>query len=136
MKNYKDILKWIKEEYPNILLMDGYDDCIIGVCERFGQEPIIAYDKEKVINKLQTIGMDYDEAIEWYEFNQLGAWMGDSTPCFIINNNQLDDKIIDNIREEIRSWFNCNDDLSHRECDILNSIVKCYKKEFARGKKL
>lgn len=64
-------------------LMDGYDDCILGVCERFGQEPLIAYDFEKVISKLQTDGLSYDDAVEWFYYNQIGAWVGDRTPVFI-----------------------------------------------------
>ena len=27
------------------LFMDGYDDCVVGVVERFGMEPIICYDR-------------------------------------------------------------------------------------------
>lgn len=73
----------LQEEYPEALTMDGYDDCIIGVCTRFGQEPIVAYDRAKVILKLQQDGMTYEEAEEFFEFNQIGAWMGDRTPCFI-----------------------------------------------------
>ena len=35
-----------------LMVMDGYDDCIVGVVERFGQEPIVCYDKEKVLRRL------------------------------------------------------------------------------------
>lgn len=66
-----------------MITMDGYDDCIIGVCHRFGQEPIIAYDKDKVIAKLIEDGLDEESAEEWFEFNQIGAWWGVTTPCFI-----------------------------------------------------
>jgi hypothetical protein len=69
-----------------LLVMDGYDDCIVGVVERFGQEPIVCYDKDKVIQKLQGGGMSRDEAIEFFEFHQLGAWIGDLTPCFLSPN--------------------------------------------------
>ena len=48
-------------EDEELLFVDGYDDAIIGVCERFGQETIIAYN-----------------------FNIKGAWMGDRTPCFLM----------------------------------------------------
>ena len=27
--------------------------------------------------------MSYDEAEEYFEYNQIGAYMGDSTPCFV-----------------------------------------------------
>jgi hypothetical protein len=28
-------------------------------------------------------GMDYDEAMEFLEFNTLGAWAGEGTPLFL-----------------------------------------------------
>jgi len=65
------------------LTMDGYDDCIAGVLERFGMEPIIVYDKQRVIEKLMQDGATDEEAYEFFEYNQLGAWMGDGTPGFI-----------------------------------------------------
>ncbi len=37
-----------------LLFMDGFDDCIAGVMERFGQDPIVCYDKFKVLAKLQA----------------------------------------------------------------------------------
>ena len=66
-----------------LMVMDGYDDCIVGVVERFGQEPIVCYDKEKVLRRLEADGMDRDEAEEFFYLNQIGAWMGDATPCFL-----------------------------------------------------
>ena len=65
------------------LTMDGYDDCIAGVLERFGMEPIIVYNKQRVIEKLMQDGATEEEAYEFFEYNQLGAWMGDGTPGFI-----------------------------------------------------
>jgi hypothetical protein len=66
-----------------MLTMDGYDDCIVGIVERFGMEPIVCYDKDKVLQRHRDDGMIYEEAIEFFEYNQLGAWVGDRTPCFI-----------------------------------------------------
>jgi len=70
-------------EEVELMLMDGYEDCIAGVVERFGQSPIVCYDKNKVLAKTESEGMTYDEAIEFWDFNQIGAWMGALTPCFI-----------------------------------------------------
>ncbi len=67
----------------DMLIMDGYDECIVGVVERFGQPPIVCYDRDKVIKAHMKDGMDYEEAEEFFEFNQIGAWLGESTPCFI-----------------------------------------------------
>ena len=67
------------------LVMDGYNDCVVGVLERFGMEPIVLYDKDKVIAKLIDEGCDsYEGAVEYYEFNQLGGWHGPKTPGFLV----------------------------------------------------
>ena len=67
------------------LIMDGYDDCAMGILERFGMEPIVLYDKQKVLEQLMEEGCDsYEGALEYYEFNQLGGWHGDQTPGFLI----------------------------------------------------
>ncbi|MDB4659288.1 hypothetical protein OAE43_01005 [Akkermansiaceae bacterium] len=67
-----------------LLLMEGYDDCIVGVVERFGQPPIVCYDKQLVLLQIATdSGMTEGDAEEWFEYNQIGAWMGEDTPCFI-----------------------------------------------------
>jgi hypothetical protein len=68
---------------PDLLVMDGFDDCILGVGTRFGSESFVIYDYDRVIAKLQSHGMTYDEAVEYHEFNQLGAYVGDHTPAFM-----------------------------------------------------
>jgi len=44
-----DIRDRLAEIDPDLLLMDGFDDCIIGICEAFGSVPVVAYDYDKVI---------------------------------------------------------------------------------------
>ena len=68
---------------PDLMLMDGFDDCIIGICESFGGESVVAYDYDKVIAQLESQGMSEEEAVEFHEFNQLGAYVGERTPVFI-----------------------------------------------------
>ena len=85
MENNKREL--INDSFPEAMVMDGYDDCILGVIERMGMDPIVCYDKQMVLMKLQCEGMSDEEAIEWYEYNMVGAWVGDTTPCFL---NTLD----------------------------------------------
>jgi len=73
----------LKELDPDLLLMDGYNDCIAGIVERNGEEDIICYDRDAVLDKLCKMGMSFEEAMEFYLFNQLGAYMGERTPCFV-----------------------------------------------------
>jgi len=66
-----------------MMTMDGYDDCIIGLASIFGQPPVVAYDRTKVIEKIMECGSGYEEAEEYFEFNMAGAYVGDGTPCFV-----------------------------------------------------
>jgi len=79
----KVILLGFEDSEDEMLKMDGFDFAIVGVVERMGHPPIISYDREKVIESHMKDGMSYDEAEEFFEFNQIGAWVGESTPCFI-----------------------------------------------------
>jgi hypothetical protein len=67
----------------NMLKMDGYDECIIGIVERCGQEPFYVYDTDLVIENLMSQGMTEEAAIEFHEYNQVGAWLGEGTPGFL-----------------------------------------------------
>ena len=69
---------------PEALLCDGFDDAIIGMAERINLGPVVAYDTEKMIDiMVERDGMTYEEAIEYFDYNILGAWMGEFTPVFI-----------------------------------------------------
>jgi hypothetical protein len=70
-----------------MMKIDGHDEAILGVVNRFGQDPILCYDYEKVISQLVTDGMSMEEAVEWFDFNIIGAWVGDGTPCFIVRDD-------------------------------------------------
>lgn len=71
------------EDLEDAVLLDGFDNCIVGVVEQFGRPPIVCYDKQKILDVLQVGGMEEDEAIEYFEFNTIGAWFGEATPCFL-----------------------------------------------------
>jgi hypothetical protein len=84
-KKKKERKHWIHDiEGDNIMKMDGYNDCAIGTLERIGMEPVIVYDKALVLKRLRDDGCSELEAIEWYEYNMLGAYVGDGTPAFLV----------------------------------------------------
>ena len=72
----------LAEEYPDLMCMDGFDDAILGVVERIGLQTV-CYDLKKVIAILMEQGMDEQDAWDWYQFNMLGAWVGEATPVFL-----------------------------------------------------
>ena len=77
-----------------VLVMDGYDSCIVGLMHNVEKFPILCYDKDRVLDALAASFTDdppndpesdpYTMAVEWFDFNMIGAWMGNGTPCFLI----------------------------------------------------
>jgi len=79
----KDRLEFIEDNYPDVLIADGFDDAIIGIVERYGMNPVVLYNKDKCLKTLQNRdGMSESEAIDFYYYNIVGAYMGEHTPCF------------------------------------------------------
>jgi hypothetical protein len=71
---------------PSYIKADGFDDCLIGLGFKFGNRGTLIYDQAKVIQKLidDSEGkMTEDEAFEYYEFNILGAYVGENMPIFV-----------------------------------------------------
>ena len=67
---------------------EEYEDAVIGVAHRFGAEPIVAYDYDKVLEllaeKFKEESEDpYIDALEFFNHNIIGSWVGDKTPIFI-----------------------------------------------------
>ena len=78
------IKEWVSEWNAEALLADGFESAVVGMCERFGALPVVAYDKGKCIEILvERDGMDYEEAVEYFDFNVIGSWVGDGTPVFL-----------------------------------------------------
>lgn len=75
----------IAEDYPDLLVLepDYFDEAIVGVAQRIGMD-VICYDKEKVLELLCVKEeMTYEDAIEHFEYNIIGSWVGDTTPVFL-----------------------------------------------------
>jgi len=82
----RPVVEAILDEWPDyeFLKVDGFDDCIVGVATRFGMNPVLAYDRCKMIEKMvKEDKMTYLEAEEYFDYNIIGAWMGENTPLFI-----------------------------------------------------
>jgi len=75
-----------------ILRIDGFDEACIGWTDTWSgnDRPIrLVYDAVKIIQILMQQGMDESEALEYYDFNIAGAYLGSNTPVII--NNWHDD---------------------------------------------
>ena len=79
------IRETIAEDYPDLLVLEPnyFDKAIIGMVQRIGLDAI-CYDRDKVIEILmEEEGMSFEDAIEHFEYNIIGSWVGDSTPLFL-----------------------------------------------------
>lgn len=69
------------------MLCNGFDEAIIGMAERINLSHIVAYDVDKMLEiMVERDGMTYEEAMEYFDYNILGAWMGEYTPVYIRKN--------------------------------------------------
>jgi len=78
---------------------ERFDSCIIGTCSQTGR---VVYDENKILNVLMEDAEEINEldtndehveqiAREYYEFNILGAYMGEMTPMYV---NLLEEKFV------------------------------------------
>lgn len=74
-----DIIEMFPEE--EILVCDGYDDCIIGYEYGIGDIRLI-YSVKKMLDKLVNEGLSELDAIEHFEFNIRGGYVGEQTPIW------------------------------------------------------
>lgn len=78
------IMDFIAAWAPDAIVMDGFDDCVVGVADSFGQPTRIVYDREAILLKLMAEdGMSQDEALEWIEYNMIGSSVGEAMPVFL-----------------------------------------------------
>lgn len=78
---------------PEVLVLEPratYDSAVIGYTDtpkdhwpRKGGATVAVYSRRKCLDALTKVeGMPYEDAVEWYEFNTSGAWIGEGTPVF------------------------------------------------------
>ena len=75
------MLEKILEQYEGeeILIADGFDNAVIGIDESTMR---LIYSVEKCINILMEQGMDMTEAVEYFDFNVSGSYVGEKTPIW------------------------------------------------------
>lgn len=80
-------------------LADGFDDAFVGTTiSAFGRKQVALYDYDKCILILMHDNhMSEEDAIEYFDFNVIGAWVGEGTPIFI---NQHSVKNIEDYKED------------------------------------
>ncbi len=84
MRDPAEIREAVAEENPKAYFADGFDNALVGLGYRCGKPALAVYSVQKCIALLQERdGMSYDEALEYLEFNSIGAWVGEMTPIWM-----------------------------------------------------
>ena len=80
----------IEEYAPDAIILTDLDEAIIGIVESFGGGSRILYDKNKILDILmERDGMTRSEAEEFYDYNILGGYFGESNPVFLDKNVKM-----------------------------------------------
>ena len=79
----EEIKHYITQHNDEALFADGFEDALIGVGVIFNRS-LATYDMRKCIDILmKRDDMTEEEAVEYFDFNIIGAWVGETTPLFI-----------------------------------------------------
>ncbi len=82
--NRDALSEYLNELGEPILLMDGFDEACIGISQRINEPMLAVYSYDKMVDVvMDKSGMDEDEAIEFVDFNCIGAWIGERTPIIV-----------------------------------------------------
>ena len=76
------------------LMADGFDDALLGLDIQHGRT---VYSVRRCLEILVQQGMTEEEAVEYFEFNTRGAYVGPSTPIW------CDDEFLSEMDDEDRS---------------------------------
>lgn len=81
----KQINEHLENMGENALLMDGFDEALIGFSQRINEPLLAVYSWEKMMNLcVKRDGMTEDEADEYISYNCIGAWVGEQTPIIVM----------------------------------------------------
>ena len=67
------------------LLMDGFDEALIGFSQRINEPLLAVYKWQRMVQILKNRDkMSYEDAVEYIEYNCIGAWIGEKTPIIVM----------------------------------------------------
>ncbi len=82
IKKQEEDLRQYEQMSTTPLLLDGFDDALIGFGVQFDQKVAI-YDYARCLDVLERGGMSATTAIEHMEYSVLGEYSGRRTPVFL-----------------------------------------------------
>ena len=81
----KKINTYLQNHDEGTMLMDGFDEALIGFSQRINEPLLAVYSWQKMIDLcVDRDKMSVEEAEEYIDYNCIGAWIGDQTPIIVM----------------------------------------------------
>lgn len=82
--NADEIREHLADVNPEAILAVGFEKALLGLAHRCGKPPLAAYSVKRCIDIIMAEhGVRYEDAIQIFEFNVAGAWVGEQTPVWV-----------------------------------------------------
>lgn len=82
----EELINELTDDNPDAVVLIGYNKAIIGIADRINLKPVLIYSIDKIIEILIDGGIEnYDEAMEFYEYNIYRTFIGEDSPIFLRN---------------------------------------------------
>jgi len=82
--NKREIIEeYLENMEVSALIADGFDEAIIGIVDIPNTPTRVAYSVKGCIDILLKQSMHLEEAVEYFDFNVRGAYMGETTPIWV-----------------------------------------------------
>ena len=79
MIDKEHLMEILQEE--ECLTADGFDDALVGCT--YGANVVAVYAINKMVELLMNEGTDYEDAVEFLDYNVVGAHLGEKTPLYV-----------------------------------------------------
>jgi len=126
----EELLEEISILNENALKPDGFESCVVGMLRRFNEPPLVLLDANKCIRVLvERDEMEEDEARDFFEFNTIGAWVGEGTPAFvehlIHDTTEVEERLLKLLN---KAWDCMPSRCLYKEFNISMSFEDAYEK--------
>ena len=94
------------DEFEDTVFYDEFDAAFVGFGWQFNVGPVAIYNQDLVMAILKARGMDEEGALEYFNFNIIGAYVGERTPIFLtdVNDGAVQDFLKRQMGAEISGW--------------------------------
>ena len=94
------------DEFEDTVFYDEFDAAFVGFGWQFNVGPVAIYNQDLVMDILKARGMDEEGALEYFNFNIIGAYVGERTPIFLTNvkDGAVQDFMKRQMGAEISGW--------------------------------